>query len=126
LRECNRKPKEGLGVRSTPGFSECAAESSMTRSALIVLMIALSSSGAPSLAQTTQFDAPLAAPAKTDDVDNRLRQGDEALRIEVGVYEEHAHAAPPPDPPAKDVDVTVGLGSSVDRAPRDIREPFDE
>jgi hypothetical protein len=28
------------------------------------------------------------------------------------------------DPPARDE--TVGLGSAVDRAPRDIREPFDE
>jgi hypothetical protein len=30
----------------------------------------------------------------------------------------------PANPPVKDE--TVGLGSSVDRAPRDIREPFDE
>lgn len=31
---------------------------------------------------------------------------------------------PPANPPLKDE--TVGVGSTVDRAPRDIREPFDE
>jgi hypothetical protein len=38
----------------------------------------------------------------------------------------HEPDSPPvsSDPPARDE--TVGLGSAVDRAPRDIREPFDE
>ena len=125
MRECNCKPKEGLGVQLTPGFSECAAEGNMTRSALILLTIALSSSAAPSFAQTTQFDAPLLAPARTDNTGVRIRQGEDAARSDDGAYEEHAHA-PPVYPPSREVDVTVGLGSSVDRAPRDIREPFDE
>jgi hypothetical protein len=38
----------------------------------------------------------------------------------------HGPNGPPiaDDPPPRDE--TVGLGSTVDRAPRDIREPFDE
>ena len=97
----------------------------MSRRVLILLVAALSSNGAPSFAQTTQIDTPLAAEARPDDAGNRIREGDDELRIEDGAYEEHAHA-PPADAPAKDVDATVGLGSSIDRAPRDVREPFDE
>ena len=36
----------------------------------------------------------------------------------------NAADGPPANPPLKDE--TVGVGGSVDRAPRDIREPFDE
>jgi hypothetical protein len=104
---------------------------------LILLVAALSSSGATALAQTTQFDVPSAVQARPDGISDRIRQGEDALRIDDGSDEEHAHAAPPPDPPAKDLpakdlpakdlDVTVGMGGgSVERAPRDIREPFDE
>jgi hypothetical protein len=94
---------------------------------LILLVAALSSSGATALAQTTQFDVPSAVQARPDGISDRIRQGEDALRIDDGSDEEHAHAAPPPDPPARDVDVTVGMGGgSVERAPRDIREPFDE
>jgi hypothetical protein len=93
---------------------------------LILLIAALPLSGAPSFAQTMQNDA-AAAQAGPDGTIARSRQGDDdTQRLEDEAYEEHAHAAPPPDPPTKDVDVTVGVGSSVDRAPRDIRDPFDE
>ena len=99
----------------------------MRGSVLILLIAALSLSGEQSFAQTTQLDAPLAAQAGPDDAGARGRQGDDDTpRLADEAYEEHAHAAPPADPPAKEVDVTVGVGSSVDRAPRDIREPFDE
>ena len=97
----------------------------MSRRLVILLMAALLSSGAPSFAQTPRIDAPLAAQARSNDAGDRARQGDDALQTDDDAYEEHAHA-PPADAPARDVDVTVGLGSSVDRAPRDIREPFDE
>jgi hypothetical protein len=97
----------------------------MSRRVVIMLMAALSSSGGAAFAQTTQFDAPLAAQAKPDDAGDRTRQGDDALRTGDDAYEEHAHS-PPGDSPAREVDATVGLGSSVDRAPRDVREPFDE
>jgi hypothetical protein len=94
---------------------------------LILLVAALSSSGATALAQTTQFDVPSAVQARPDGISDRIRHGEDALRIDDGADEEHAHAAPPSDPPARDVDVTVGMGGgSVERAPRDIREPFDE
>ena len=96
----------------------------MSRRLVILLMAALSS-GAPSFAQTPRLDAPVAAQARPDDTNDRTRQGDDALHTEDDAYEEHAHA-PPADSPARDVDATVGLGSSVDRAPRDVREPFDE
>jgi hypothetical protein len=99
----------------------------VSRRALILLVVALLSSSAPSLAQTTQADAPLATQARSDDTGKRVLQGNDAPRMDVRVYERRADAdGPPAGPPAKDVDVTVGLGSSVDRAPRDIREPFDE
>ena len=94
----------------------------MSRHLVILLMAALSS-GAPSFAQTPRIDAP--AQAKSNDASDRTRQGDDALQTDDDAYEEHAHA-PPADAPARDVDLTVGLGSSVDRAPRDIRDPFDE
>ena len=95
----------------------------MSRRLLIVLTIALSSSAAPCLAQTTRTDAPLAA--RTDDTGMRVLQGNDAPRMDVRVYEGRADAdGPPAKPPEKDE--TVGLGSAVDRAPRDIREPFDE
>ena len=97
----------------------------MNRRVVILLAAALSLGGTPSFAQTTQIDTPPAAQAKPDDTVDRIRQGDDDLSIDDGAYEEHAHA-PPADAPAKDVDATVGLGSSVDRAPRDVREPFDE
>ena len=96
----------------------------MSRRLVILLMAALSSGG-PSFAQTTRIDTPLAAQARPNDAGDRSRQGDDAVQVDDGAYEEHAHA-PPADTPAKDVDATVGLGSSVDRAPRDVREPFDE
>jgi hypothetical protein len=96
----------------------------MSRHLVILLMAALSS-GAPSFAQTTRIDAPLTAQARSNDAGDRARQGDDALQTEDDAYEEHAHA-PPADVPAREVDATVGLGSSVDRAPRDVREPFDE
>jgi hypothetical protein len=94
---------------------------------LVLLIGALSLSGAQSFAQTMQLDAPLTAQAGPADTSARGRQGDDdTQRLADEAYEEHAHAAPPADPPDKEADVTVGVGSSIDRAPRDIREPFDE
>jgi hypothetical protein len=113
----------------TPGFSECAAEESMRRCALIALMVALSSSGAPSpaLAQTTPIDPPSVGQAEPDDARGYIRQGDDSLAIEERAFQARAsHDHPPADPSTGDVDATVGLGRSVDVAPRDIRDPFDE
>jgi hypothetical protein len=124
LRECNCKPKEGLGVRLTPGFSERAAEESMSRRALIAVMIALSSSGA--FAQTTQIDPPSVRQAKPDDARGYIRRGDDSLPIGDRAFQARASRDHPTDPSGEDVDATVGLGRSVDVAPRDIREPFDE
>jgi hypothetical protein len=95
----------------------------VSRRALVLLTIALLSSSAPALAQTT--DAPPATQAGADDTGKRVLQGNDAPRMDVRVYEARADAeGPPAGPPEKDE--TVGLGSTVDRAPRDIREPFDE
>ena len=107
------------------GLLRFAPEHRVNGRFIILLTAALSLNGAPSLAQTTHTDTLPAAQAGARDSGDRPRQGDDALANEDNVYEEHAHA-PPADLPGEDVDVTVGVGGSAERAPRDIREPFDE
>lgn len=99
----------------------------MTRCA-IVLIAALTLGGASALAQTMQTDpaAPLTRPDGTtspDSATSGMGSGDNAGRVPDGRAPEHGDG-PPANPPLKDE--TVGVGGSVDRAPRDIREPFDE
>lgn len=95
----------------------------MSRCALIALMVALSSS-APSLAQTTRIDPPSVGQAEPDDARGYIRQGDDSLPAEDRAFRERASRDHPPvAASAEDVDATVGLGRSVDVAPRDIREP---
>lgn len=85
-------------------------------------------SGAPVAAQTMQTDpvAPQTTPdgaTKPDNATSGIGHGDHA----VTAPEDRSPGnrdIPPANPPAKDE--TVGVGGSVDIAPRDIREPFDE
>jgi hypothetical protein len=133
LRECNCKPKEGLGVRLTPGHSDTAEDMSVSRRAILLLTAALLLGGAQQAsAQTTQVERTAPAQAGSD------RAGDHASQDEHATTgmrqgndssdDDTSHAAReesrPPHFPV--TDETVGLGNSIDRAPRDIREPFDE
>ena len=100
----------------------------MGKRALLALMIALLSSSTPSFAQNTRIDPPLAGPAQPADARPALHQGDDASGPNDHAHDERRRTGRAPvDPSADDVDVTVGRGDgSLDRAPRDIREPFDE
>lgn len=100
----------------------------MNRSTSFLLVAALLLSGAPVAAQTMQTDpaAPQANPnaaTKPDNATSGIGHGDHAVRAP-GDRAPGNRDSPPPNPPAKDE--TVGVGGSVDIAPRDIREPFDE
>jgi len=123
LRECNRKPKEGLGVRWTPGFSNLRRRTCVTRSAFLVLVAAL----ALNAAARAQPDPPATVQTKPDSATSGIGREDPAERSPDSDADERRTVGtdrPPANPPEKDE--TVGFGSSVDRAPRDIREPFDE
>jgi hypothetical protein len=91
------------------------------------MAMALALSAAPASAQTTQIDPPAAVQTKPDDASNGIRQSDQPDRSnETRINEGRVGNTdgPPASPPERDE--TVGVGGSVDRAPRDIREPFDE
>ena len=131
LRKCNRKPKEGLGVRLTPGFSEHVFRGTgVNRSAISLLLATLLLSGESAVAQTTPADP--AAPAQAnppgtttpESATSGIGRGDHAGDRAIEGRTAEDGNSPPANPPAKDE--TVGVGGSVDRAPRDIREPFDE
>lgn len=103
----------------------------MSRSAIVLVVAALSLGGEHAVAQTMQPDpaAPQTSPDIATDQDSAkslesgtsgIGPGDRAGRDRVPGDGD----GPPANPPAKDE--TVGVGASVDRAPRDIREPFDE
>ena len=94
----------------------------------IVLIAALTLGGASALAQTMPTDpvAPQISPhgmTSPDSATSGTGSGDRAGPAPDGHAPDRGDT-PPANPPLKDE--TVGVGGSVDRAPRDIREPFDE
>jgi hypothetical protein len=92
---------------------------------LLVVMPALLLSAAPASAQATQIDPPAATQTKPDDAaTSGIGRGDHASDRTTEDRPPGDGNNPPANPPARDE--TVGVGGSVDRAPRDIREPFDE
>ena len=106
----------------------------MNRSAIVLVVAALSLGAERAAAQTMQPDP--AAPQTSSDsatVQDRAKSlesgtsgigsGDHAVRVPEDRVRGNGDS-PPANPPAKDE--TVGVGGSVDRAPRDIREAFDE
>jgi hypothetical protein len=122
-------PKEGLGVRLTPGFSEMRSGASVNRSTIVLLVAALALGG-EAAAQTMQQPDPAAPQTIPDSVTapesatSGIGRGDYVAERPTEGRSADDGNNPPADPPARDE--TVGVGGSVDRAPRDIREPFDE
>lgn len=94
----------------------------------IVLMAALTLGGAGALAQTMPaYPAPpqtsLDGMTRQDSATSGTGSGNHSDRGPDGRASERGDD-PPASPPL--YHETVGVGGSVDRAPRDIREPFDE
>ena len=92
------------------------------------MIAALTLGGTSALAQTMRTDsvAPQTSPDGTTtpgSATSGTGSGDNAGRVPDGRAPDRGDT-PPTNPPLKDE--TVGVGGSVDRAPRDIREPFDE
>lgn len=101
----------------------------MNRSAIVLMVAALSLGGERAVAQTMQPDpaAPLTSPDSEQRLENAtsgMGSGDRAGRAPESRAPEGRVPGDSVSPPANDE--TVGVGGSVDRAPRDIREPFDE
>jgi hypothetical protein len=93
----------------------------------LLLATALALSATPVSAQT-QIDPPTATQTEPGGGTSGIRQGHHADRPHGTDAAESRTVgdtdSPPANPPVKDE--TVGVGGSVDRAPRDIRDPFDE
>ena len=98
------------------------------RTRVILLTVAILLSAAPASAQTMPADPPTATQPKPDDATTGIGQRAPSDRFDDSrVNEGRRHGendGPPANPPTKDE--TVGSGRAIDRAPRDIREPFDE
>jgi hypothetical protein len=105
----------------------------VSRRAILLLTTALMLSGAQQAsAQTTQVEPAGPPQVGSDRADGRAGQDEHAT---TGMRQDQTpdqqapsqsanDDSPRPNPPFRDE--TVGSGSAIDRAPRDIREPFDE
>lgn len=97
------------------------------RAILLLAMAVLSSGAQQASAQTTQAEPAGPVQAGSDPAGDRAVQDEHAttgMRQDDDSRQAARDESRPPHLPV--TDETVGSGSSIDRAPRDIREPFDE